>query len=134
MNMMISYQELVRTFPNTTISNLQQSLDDIGRATSRPSIRSGPIPQESLTGSIASQIGTGEHAKDSFIWATLKYCFLLGALFSIIMLFVYLYFSLDKNTPEKINIISDLKDIWSIFTPILTLALGYAFGKRNNLP
>ena len=98
---------------NTTISNLQQSLDDIGRATSRPSIRSGPIPQESLTGSIASQIGTGEHAKDSFIWATLKYCFLLGAL---------------------INIISDLKDIWSIFTPILTLALGYAFGKRNNLP
>ncbi|HBB6755991.1 TPA: hypothetical protein JD052_005174, partial [Citrobacter freundii] len=113
---------------NTTISNLQQSLDDIGRATSRPSIRSGPIPQESLTGSIASQIGTGEHAKDSFIWATLKYCFLLGALFSIIMLFVYLYFSLDKNTPEKINIISDLKDIWSIFTPILTLALGYAFG------
>ncbi|ENO0458952.1 hypothetical protein ACAK56_002944 [Salmonella enterica] len=116
---------------NTTISNVQ-SLDDIGRATSIPSIRSGPIPPESLTGSIASQIGTGEHAKDSFIWATLKYCFLLGALFSISIISVYLYFSLDQNTPERIDIISELKDIWSIFTPILTLTLGYAFGKRNN--
>lgn len=82
-------------------------------------------------GAIAKEIGTGEHAKDSFIWMTLKYCFYLGAIFSVVLLLVFCHFSFDRNEPEKFDIISALKDVWSIFTPILTLALGYAFGKRE---
>ncbi|HBL5510710.1 TPA: hypothetical protein LTW47_004088 [Enterobacter hormaechei] len=83
-------------------------------------------------GTIAKEIGTGEHARDSFIWMTLKYCFYLGAIFSICIMLAYFHFVFDKNEPEKIDIVAALKDVWSIFTPILTLALGYAFGKREN--
>ena len=73
----------------------------------------------------------GEHAKDSFIWMTLKYCFYLGAIFSVCLMLVFFHFSFDRNEPEKFDVVSALKDVWSIFTPILTLALGYAFGKRE---
>ncbi|WP_336954958.1 hypothetical protein [Serratia sp. KG1D] len=97
----------------------------------RPSIKSGGVSGVSTTGTIAAQIGTGEHARDSFIWMTLKYCFYLGATLSICIMLAYFHFVFDKNEPDKIDIISALKDVWSIFTPILTLALGYAFGKRE---
>jgi hypothetical protein len=33
---------------------------------------------------------------------------------------------------EGKEFISSLKDLWAIFTPIITLALGYAFGKRES--
>ncbi len=82
-------------------------------------------------GTIADEIGTGEHAKDSFIWMTLKYCFYLGAILSAGMMIAYFHYVFDKDDPDKIDIIAALKDVWSIFTPILTLALGYAFGKRD---
>ncbi|MDY4333030.1 hypothetical protein SOV78_03355 [Pectobacterium brasiliense] len=82
-------------------------------------------------GTIAQQIGTGEHARDAFIWATLKYCFFLGAIFSGCIVLAYFYFIVVENDPDKIDIVGALKDVWSIFTPILTLALGYAFGKHD---
>lgn len=88
----------------------------------------------SSPGSIAAQIGTGEHARDSFIWMTLRYCFNLAAFFSVGVLAVFGYYAIADNQPDKIDIISNLKDIWSIFTPIITLALGYAFGKRERNP
>ncbi|HHA1288136.1 TPA: hypothetical protein ACOEAG_000247 [Enterobacter cloacae] len=97
----------------------------------QPSLKNSPEGGEYYPGSIAAHIGTGEHAKDSFIWMTLKYCFGLGGAFSACILVAYLYYVIIKNEPEKIDIISFLKDVWSIFTPILTLALGYAFGKRE---
>ncbi|QMV78557.1 hypothetical protein [Enterobacter hormaechei] len=96
-----------------------------------PSVKGGASNGTYYLGAIAKEIGTGEHAKDSFIWMTLKYCFYLGAIFSVVLLVVFCHFSFDRNEPEKFDIISALKDVWSIFTPILTLALGYAFGKRE---
>ncbi|MCM7619799.1 hypothetical protein [Enterobacter vonholyi] len=99
--------------------------------TNKITIREGSLAGASLAGTIARQIGTGEHARDSFIWMTLKYCFRLGGAFSVFILLAYMYYVVIKNEPEKIDIISFLKDVWSIFTPILTLALGYAFGKRE---
>ncbi|HCR3980646.1 TPA: hypothetical protein OOF39_000046 [Kluyvera ascorbata] len=96
-----------------------------------PTIKSGKIPASSQTGLIAQQIGTGEHARDSFIWMTLRYCFYSGAGFSICIVLAYFYFILVKDDPNKVDIVGALKDVWSIFTPILTLALGYAFGKRE---
>ncbi|CAM4393044.1 MULTISPECIES: hypothetical protein [Klebsiella pneumoniae complex] len=101
---------------------------------SQPSVNSESKSGMSYPGSIAAQIGTGEHAKDSFIWMILKYCFYLGAIFSGGMMLAYFHYVFDRNEPDKIDIIAALKDVWSIFTPILTLALGYAFGKREQKP
>ncbi|EMM3170527.1 hypothetical protein RKE85_001328 [Serratia marcescens] len=97
----------------------------------KPSVNKSDLFGASKVGVIAEQIGTGEHARDSFIWMTLKYCFYLGATFSVCIILAYFHFVFDENDPDKIDIISALKDVWSIFTPILTLALGYAFGKRE---
>lgn len=108
---------------------LQQGITEI----TVPSVHQGGLSGVSTAGSIAKLIGTGEHAKDSFIWMTLKYCFYLGAVFSVCFILVFFHFSFDKNEPDKFDVIAALKDVWSIFTPILTLALGYAFGKRDRI-
>ncbi|EHM3440607.1 hypothetical protein K2B09_003068 [Salmonella enterica subsp. enterica] len=122
--------ETTTTTPTITITT-GESLDGATGSTSTPSIKSGYIPTDGSHGTIAKQIGTGEQAKDSFVWMTLKYCFGMAFVFSVCLMLVYFHFSFDNCEPEKIDIISDLKDIWSIFTPIVTLALGYAFGKRE---
>lgn len=97
----------------------------------RPSVSDMPKLGMSSPGSIAAQIGTGEHARDTFIWMTLRYCFNLGACFSLGIMAAFGYYVIAEKQPDKIDIISNLKDVWSIFTPIITLALGYAFGKRE---
>ncbi|WP_112197820.1 hypothetical protein [Rahnella sp. NRRL B-41462] len=96
-----------------------------------PTIKDGGVSGASMPGTLAKEIGTGEHAKDSFIWMTLKYCFYIGAILSACIFLAYFHFAFDRNDPDRIDVIAALKDIWSIFTPILTLALGYAFGKKD---
>ncbi|EPT5086550.1 hypothetical protein ACVUCS_003451 [Salmonella enterica subsp. enterica] len=118
------------TIPVITIPN-GESLNGAAGSTSTPSIKSGYIPTDGSHGKITEHIGTGEQAKDSFVWLTLKYCFCMAFVFSVCLMLVYFHFSFDNGEPEKIDIISDLKDVWSIFTPMVTLALGYAFGKRE---
>lgn len=93
----------------------------------KPTIKPGPILE-----AYAKRIAQGEHAKDSFIWLTLKFSFFLGAILSICLMLVYFHFAFGRNEPDKIDIIAELKDVWSIFTPMLTLTLGYAFGKRGD--
>lgn len=114
--------------------NIKPSLNPVDFSSTeetKPYVKVGETEGGYQPGSIAKEIGTGEHAKDSFIWMTLKYCFYLGATLSAGMMLAYFHYVFDRNDPDKIDIIAALKDVWSIFTPILTLALGYAFGKRD---
>ncbi|MBJ2108361.1 MULTISPECIES: hypothetical protein [Proteus] len=109
---------------------------DVNREEIHPSleqsIRIGSVSGASVQGTIEKQIGTGEKARESFVWTTLKFCFYLGAGCSILMFVAYYYFIFFSETPDKLDIVIVLKDIWSIFTPILTLALGYAFGRKGD--
>lgn len=87
---------------------------------------------ENGAGSIAKQIGTGDNAKDSFVWMTLRACFWIAGLMSVgffIISFIS-FFVKDDFAQEELN--NSLRASWSIFSPIITLALGYAFGKREN--
>lgn len=88
--------------------------------------------ESSNPGVISKHIGTGNNAKDSFVWMTLRSCFWIAGIcsvgaFSITVYRLYIYKDFMETT-----FIDDLKNLWSIFTPIITLALGYAFGKRDN--
>lgn len=76
-------------------------------------------------GQIASVIGTGEAAKDSFVYLTIKWSFIVASVSSA-AIFAKGFFDCDSNSLSGIDI---LKGVWSIFLPIVTLALGYAFGK-----
>ncbi|MEZ8107337.1 hypothetical protein [Vibrio cortegadensis] len=84
----------------------------------------GSLTDMPIAGKIADHIGTGKNAKDSFIWMTITWSFYIASGISI-LLFGRSFF--DVSTGE--NLLDSLIQIWSVFVPIITLALGYAFGK-----
>lgn len=84
-----------------------------------------------LFGTIAKLIGTGENAKNSIIWMTITWSFYIASGITL-LLFISLWIAYhNKNTAEISEIKKHMIAIWSIFTPIITLALGYAFGKNE---
>jgi len=76
-----------------------------------------PIP-----GAVTQQIGSGEHAQNSIVYRTILWSFLGGAILSAASILI----ALNKGSPSAL---SEIKDIWAIFAPLITLALGYLFGK-----
>jgi hypothetical protein len=76
-----------------------------------------PIP-----GAVTQQIGSGEHAQNSIVYRTILWSFLGGGILSAASVVI----ALVKGNASAL---SEIKDIWSIFAPLITLALGYLFGK-----
>lgn len=92
------------------------------RAKVTPKPKSG-TPSEG--GSIANTIGNGENAKNSFIWISIRWSFVIGGITSLA---IYMHPTYCQTELQG-NLIEDMKAAWSIFIPIITLALGYSFGK-----
>jgi hypothetical protein len=90
--------------------------------TTRRSIAGKPIE---APGRIAETIGTGEHARNSFVWVTICWSFALGGLTTLAIYLRPTYCQAELQG----NLLEDIKSAWAIFFPIITLALGYAFGK-----
>lgn len=78
---------------------------------------------EDLPGKITDIIGSGKHAQTAIVYKTIGWSFLAGSVFTLI-LFILAWSAGECETP-----IEDIKTIWSIFIPVITLALGYVFGK-----
>lgn len=71
-------------------------------------------------------IGTGKHAKTNIIWYIISSILVIFSCICI-SLFILVFYN------YKISEVSQsIKDIWSVFTPIITLSLGYLFGKKTN--
>jgi len=79
-------------------------------------------------GSITNTLGTGENAKDSIIYLVLKWSFISGTVITFLLVINNWLFRKDEKVPDLVN---DIKITWSIIIPIITLALGYAFGKSR---
>jgi hypothetical protein len=89
-------------------------------------VNSTPVEGKPTEGKIALEIGTGDAAKDSFVYLTIKWSFLVGSL-TTACLFIKSFFDVgDSGGAASVEVI---KGVWSVFLPIITLALGYAFGK-----
>lgn len=80
--------------------------------------------KEDLVGTIGKKTGTGKHAQDSFVWITITWSFYIGIGLSILF-YIRSFFDVGRNE----SILNSIIEIWKIFLPIITLALGYAFGK-----
>ena len=76
-------------------------------------------------GKIAETIGGGDNAKNSFIWITIRWSFIIGATTSLAIYLRPVYCQVELQG----NLLEDIKAAWSIFMPVITLALGYSFGK-----
>lgn len=76
-----------------------------------------------IPGKITATIGSGKHAQAAIVWQTIKWSFITGSFFSI-SFFVFAYLSEKQYSPTD-----DIQMVWSIFIPVITLALGYIFGK-----
>lgn len=76
-----------------------------------------PIP-----GVVTQQIGSGEHAQNSIVYRTILWSFIGGGALSTATVVI----ALAKGSA---SVFAEVKDIWSIFAPLITLALGYLFGK-----
>lgn len=75
-----------------------------------------------IAGTIAHQIGSGDNAQNAIVYRTILWCFAVGGLLSAAVL-------IHAFLRESASPMSPVKDVWSIFAPIVTLALGYLFGK-----
>ena len=91
--------------------------------------KNGETFKHDKLGTIPQYLGTGENAKNSIVYLVLKYSFISAVIITVLIIFNYwLFRDNDNKVPD---IVGDLKIIWEILTPIITLALGYAFGKNE---
>lgn len=97
----------------------------------KPKSRRSNLSPEQLPdsrGKITDTIGTGEVAKDSIIYLVIKWSFVSGSVITFLLVLNNWLFRQDEKVPDLTN---DIKTTWSIVIPIITLALGYAFGKSR---
>jgi hypothetical protein len=79
------------------------------------------------TGKITGILGQGDDARNSLVYLTILWSFVAGAAITgLVILLVTIH-----NKGESHDIVQDIRNIWAIFVPLITLALGYAFGKGN---
>ncbi|EOD9923963.1 TPA: hypothetical protein RST62_005400 [Klebsiella pneumoniae] len=80
-----------------------------------------------LSNSIAKVIGEGDNAKNSVVWKIITYTlYMYSGVIAIMM-------ANDIYRYGGINCVSIIKDTWATYSPILTLSLGYMFGKRDRV-
>jgi len=75
---------------------------------------------------ITNKIGTGDDAKNSVVWHVITYSL---TIYSCIVAALLVIDVVNNGGNSALAIV---KDSWAIFTPIITLSLGYMFGKKED--
>jgi hypothetical protein len=90
------------------------------------SIESAPAINEVATvGVIAKTIGVGPEANNSFVYITIFWSFVIGSV-TTGALYIRGFGPPEMDVKDYLDMI---KGVWGTFIPLITLALGYAFGK-----
>lgn len=83
-------------------------------------------PRKALqTNIIAQHIGEGDNAKDSVVW------FVITKLFYIYSVVIIILLINDVYRFSGVNCLKIIHDTWATYSPILTLSLGYMFGRKE---
>ncbi|MBW2742599.1 MAG: hypothetical protein JRE64_28150 [Deltaproteobacteria bacterium] len=80
------------------------------------------VSAQDLPGKISYWIGSGKYARSTIIWSTIMLCFAACILFFIFSIICVVLFEGEAGI-----LLKNIKPI-----PIITLALGYFFGKHEN--
>lgn len=86
---------------------------------------------ENFRAKITKSIGHGEDAKNSLIYLTLKFSFITGCIITGILTINFWIDKYQGNGNDNESFITYITKGWQIIIPIITLALGYAFGKSQ---
>lgn len=81
-----------------------------------------------ISGKVTDILGTGDNAKNSLIYLTIKWSFWGGIVISTFIIANCWLFRENEKVPD---ITGDLISWWQVLLPLITLALGYAFGKNE---
>ena len=80
-------------------------------------------------GTINNIVGSGDNAKHSIVTITIMCGFVSILIVTVLVVINYWCF---RDCENKVpDIVGDLKNIWEIVIPLITLALGYEFGKSE---
>lgn len=74
----------------------------------------------------SDKIGTGDDAKSSVVWFVITFTLTLYACLVAVLVIIDIY---NNNGA---NVLNNIKESWAVFTPIITLSLGYMFGKAES--
>ena len=77
---------------------------------------------------ITRTIGQGDDAKNSIVYLVIKWAFFAGGFITSLCFINNWFFDKEKS----FCVVDAIRIIWEIIMPIITLALGYAFGKSIN--
>ena len=83
-----------------------------------------------VCGTMSGQIGTGSNAQQAIVYKVIKYVFVVGAILSVLVVINYWLFRENEKVPDFIG---DLGKVWDLFIPLVTLSLGYLFGRSKVL-
>lgn len=72
-----------------------------------------------------------EDAKETVVWFIIKFTLTLCGCITAGIFFIDAIVNKESITSSK-DVISDIKSLWETFFPIITLSLGYLFGKTQN--
>ena len=94
--------------------------------------KSGQFKSKGKLPKITETIGRGEDAKNSFVYLTLKWTFISACILMVLLCIDSLCCLCCKSTNTEIpDLRSDISLVWDLATPLITLALGYAFGQSR---
>lgn len=98
-----------------------ETSSDVQAPVVRSKIGAG-VPVEGL---YTKHIGSGENARNSFIYITITWSFIIA---SVTCGAIYIR-TFGPPGMTAVELLDVFKGVWSVFIPIITLALGYSFGK-----
>lgn len=72
-----------------------------------------------------------EDAKETVVWFIIKFILILCGCVCCVIVFTDVVINKKSPPSSSQQLISDIKSLWETFSSILTLSLGYLFGKGN---
>lgn len=86
------------------------------------------LSENNTGGKITEFIGKGEDAKNTFIYLTLTWAFRTGICITILIFINGWIFRQNEKVPD---VMGEVSSAWDFIIPLVTLSLGYAFGKSK---
>ncbi|HCA5151334.1 hypothetical protein [Acinetobacter baumannii] len=91
--------------------------------------------ESTIDSTISKKIGRGEDAKNSIIWTIITWCLIIPSIITFlyfITMWVVILANHPDNSEHVLQIRENILKIWGLFSPIITLALGYLYGSRSS--